>query len=82
LKLIAALDYFNIDPQDLVCLDIGSSTGGFIEVLLRRNAKKIFAVDVGYGELHYKLRNNPKISVIERTNAHYLTLTISLKFYL
>ncbi|WP_417904905.1 TlyA family RNA methyltransferase [Candidatus Tisiphia endosymbiont of Micropterix aruncella] len=74
LKLIAALDYFNIDPQDLVCLDIGSSTGGFTEVLLRRNAKKIFAVDVGYGELHYKLRNNPKISVIERTNARYLTV--------
>lgn len=74
LKLIAALDYFNIDPQDLVCLDIGSSTGGFTEVLLRRNAKKIFAVDVGYGELHYKLRNNPKIAVIERTNARYLTV--------
>ncbi len=73
LKLLAALDYFNIDPQGLICLDIGSSTGGFTEVLLRKNALKIFSVDVGYGELHYKLRNNPRISVIERTNARYLT---------
>ncbi|WP_341751006.1 TlyA family RNA methyltransferase [Candidatus Tisiphia endosymbiont of Sialis lutaria] len=74
LKLIAALDHFNIDPQGLICLDIGSSTGGFTEVLLRRKAEKIFAVDVGYGELHHKLRNNPTISVIERTNARYLTI--------
>ncbi|WP_341763888.1 TlyA family RNA methyltransferase [Candidatus Tisiphia endosymbiont of Beris chalybata] len=74
LKLIAALEHFNIDPQDLICLDIGASTGGFTEVLLRKKAKKIFAVDVGYGELHYKLRNNPTISVIERTNARYLTI--------
>ncbi|XVN43124.1 MAG: TlyA family RNA methyltransferase [Candidatus Rickettsia vulgarisii] len=73
LKLIAALEHFNIDPDGLICLDIGSSTGGFTEVLLRKNAEKIYAVDVGYGELHYKLRNNPKISVIERTNARYLT---------
>jgi 23S rRNA (cytidine1920-2'-O)/16S rRNA (cytidine1409-2'-O)-methyltransferase len=73
LKLIAALDYFHIDPTDLICLDVGSSTGGFTEVLLRLNAKMIYAVDVGYGELHYKLRNNPKITVIERTNARYLT---------
>lgn len=74
LKLIAALEYFNVDPSNLICLDIGSSTGGFTEVLLRRDAKKIYAVDVGYGELHYKLRNNPTISVIERTNARYLTI--------
>jgi 23S rRNA (cytidine1920-2'-O)/16S rRNA (cytidine1409-2'-O)-methyltransferase len=73
LKLIAALDHFNINPEGLVCLDIGSSTGGFTEVLLRRNAKMIFAVDVGYGELHYKLRNDPRVSVVERTNARYLT---------
>lgn len=73
LKLIAALDHFNVNPEGLICLDIGASTGGFTEVLLRKNALKIFSVDVGYGELHYKLRNNPKISVIERTNARYLT---------
>lgn len=74
LKLIGALDHFSIDPADLVCLDVGSSTGGFTEVLLRRQAQMIFAVDVGYGELHYKLRNNPRVTVIERTNARYLTL--------
>lgn len=73
LKLIAALEYFDINPEGLVCLDIGSSTGGFTEVLLRRNAKRIFAVDVGYGELHYKLRSDPRVSVIERTNARHLT---------
>lgn len=73
LKLIGALDHFDINPEGLVCLDIGSSTGGFTEVLLRRNARKIFAVDVGYGELHYKLRNDPRVSVIERTNARHLT---------
>jgi 23S rRNA (cytidine1920-2'-O)/16S rRNA (cytidine1409-2'-O)-methyltransferase len=73
LKLIKALDYFNVNPQNLVCLDIGSSTGGFTEVLLRRGARHIFSVDVGYGELHYKLRNNPTISVLERNNAKYLT---------
>jgi 23S rRNA (cytidine1920-2'-O)/16S rRNA (cytidine1409-2'-O)-methyltransferase len=73
LKLIAALEYFNINPEGLVCLDIGSSTGGFTEVLLRRNAKRVFAVDVGYGELHYKLRSDPRVSVVERTNARYLT---------
>ncbi len=80
LKLIAALERFKIDPSDLVCLDIGSSTGGFTELLLRRDAAHIFSVDVGYGELHYKLRNDSKISVIERTNARYLTrLQIPLK---
>ena len=73
LKLIAALDYFKIDPENLVCIDIGSSTGGFTEVLLERKAKLIFAVDVGYGELHPKLRDNPHIKVLEKTNARYLT---------
>jgi len=73
LKLVAALEHFSIDTADLICLDVGSSTGGFTEVLLRRKAQMVFAVDVGYGELHYKLRNNPCITVIERTNARYLT---------
>ncbi|MFP3013148.1 MAG: TlyA family RNA methyltransferase [Rickettsia sp.] len=73
LKLIAALNYFKIDPENLVCIDIGSSTGGFTEVLLERKAKLIFAVDVGYGELHPKLRDNPQIKVLEKTNARYLT---------
>ncbi|ADE30089.1 TlyA family rRNA (cytidine-2'-O)-methyltransferase [Rickettsia prowazekii] len=73
LKLITALDYFKIDPQNLVCIDIGSSTGGFTEVLFERKAELIFAVDVGYGELHSKLRFNPQIKVLEKTNARYLT---------
>ncbi len=73
LKLIAALEHFDINPEGLVCLDVGSSTGGFTEVLLRKGADRVFAVDVGYGELHYKLRTDPKVAVIERTNARYLT---------
>ncbi|KAJ6644861.1 16S/23S rRNA (cytidine-2'-O)-methyltransferase TlyA [Pseudolycoriella hygida] len=73
LKLLRALEHFQVNPQDLICLDIGSSTGGFTEVLLRKKAQKVFAVDVGYGELHYKLRNNPRVSLLERTNARYLT---------
>ncbi|MFV9929993.1 MAG: TlyA family RNA methyltransferase [Rickettsia endosymbiont of Haemaphysalis japonica] len=73
LKLITALDYFKIDPENLVCIDIGSSTGGFTEVLLERKAKLIFAVDVGYGALHPKLCDNPHIKVLEKTNARYLT---------
>ncbi|KJW04153.1 ftsJ-like methyltransferase family protein [Rickettsia argasii T170-B] len=67
------MDYFKIDPENLVCIDIGSSTGGFTEVLLERKAKLIFAIDVGYGELHPKLRDNPHIKVLEKTNARYLT---------
>ncbi|HJD55597.1 MAG TPA: TlyA family RNA methyltransferase [Rickettsia endosymbiont of Pyrocoelia pectoralis] len=73
LKLVAALDYFKIDPTNMVCIDVGSSTGGFTEVLLERGAKTVFAIDVGYGELHPKLRENPKVKVLEKTNARYLT---------
>jgi 23S rRNA (cytidine1920-2'-O)/16S rRNA (cytidine1409-2'-O)-methyltransferase len=73
LKLIAALDHFKINLENLICLDLGSSTGGFTEVLLERKAKLIFAVDVGYGELHCKLRDNSNIVVLEKTNARYLT---------
>ncbi|XVN41674.1 MAG: TlyA family RNA methyltransferase [Rickettsia endosymbiont of Argas persicus] len=73
LKLIGALDYFKISPKNMVCIDLGSSTGGFTEVLLEQGAEIIFAVDVGYGELHHRLRGNPKIIVLEKTNARYLT---------
>lgn len=73
LKLIAALDHFKIDPTNMVCIDLGSSTGGFTEVLLEQGAESVFAVDVGYGELHPKLRENPKVKVLEKTNARYLT---------
>lgn len=72
LKLEKALDEFNVDPSGMVCLDIGASTGGFTDCLLQRGAEKVYAVDVGYGQLDLKIRNNPKVSVIEKTNARYL----------
>lgn len=72
-KLLRALDVFGIDPSGLVCLDVGASTGGFTEVLLSRNASRVFAVDVGYGQLAWKLRNDPRVVVMERTNARLLS---------
>ncbi|MFH0702573.1 MAG: TlyA family RNA methyltransferase [bacterium] len=68
LKLEKALKIFNINVNDKICLDIGASTGGFSDCLLQNQAKKIYAVDVGYGQLAWKLRNNEKIIVVERTN--------------
>ena len=73
LKLIAGLDAFAIDPQGLVCLDVGASTGGFTEVLLRRGASRVYAVDVGYGQLDARLRQDPRVVVRERVNARHLT---------
>jgi len=72
LKLAKALDEFKIDPKDKVCLDIGASTGGFTDCLLQRGAAKVYAVDVGYGQLAWKLRSDPRVVVIERTNARNL----------
>jgi 23S rRNA (cytidine1920-2'-O)/16S rRNA (cytidine1409-2'-O)-methyltransferase len=72
IKLAAALDHFLIDPQGLTCLDIGASTGGFTDVLLSRGAARIYAVDVGSGQLAWKLRNDPRVVVLERTNARSL----------
>ncbi len=72
LKLAPALDRFAVDPQGRVCADIGASTGGFTDVLLRRGAKKVFALDVGRGLLHWRLRQDPRVVVIERTNARDL----------
>jgi len=71
-KLIRGLDLFGINPAGLVCLDVGASTGGFTEVLLSRNASSVYAVDVGYGQLAWKLRNDPRVVVMERTNARLL----------
>ncbi len=71
-KLEGALDDFNIDPKGLDVLDIGASTGGFTDCLLRRGAKTVAAVDVGYGQLAMKLRNDKRVSVFEKTNARYL----------
>ena len=73
LKLYEALNHFKINVNDLVCLDIGASTGGFTDCLLRKKAKKVFCVDVGYGQLDFKLRENTKVKNLERTNARYLT---------
>jgi 23S rRNA (cytidine1920-2'-O)/16S rRNA (cytidine1409-2'-O)-methyltransferase len=71
-KLAAALNSWQIDPTGLVALDVGASTGGFTDVLLQRGAARVYAVDVGYGQLHYRLRTDPRVVVLERTNVRYL----------
>jgi 23S rRNA (cytidine1920-2'-O)/16S rRNA (cytidine1409-2'-O)-methyltransferase len=71
-KLAAALDRFGIDPSGRDCLDVGASTGGFTDCLLRRGAVRVVAVDVGYGQLAWALRNDPRVIVLERTNARRL----------
>ena len=72
-KLEAALESFKLmDMNGKVCVDVGSSTGGFTDCLLQHGANKVFAVDVGYGILHWKLRNHPRVIVMERTNARYV----------
>lgn len=72
-KLRHALDAFHVDVQGQVCLDIGASTGGFTDCLLQRGAARVFAVDVGYGQLDSRLRNDPRVVVLERTNSRALT---------
>ena len=74
-KLAAALDRFGIDPSGCVCLDIGASTGGFTDVLLSRGAATVYAVDVGYGQLHARLRTDPRVVLMEKTNARHLSLS-------
>jgi len=73
LKLAHALTHFALDPKGAVAIDVGASTGGFTDVLLAHGAAKIYAVDVGHGQLAWKLRNDPRVMVLERTNARYLT---------
>jgi 23S rRNA (cytidine1920-2'-O)/16S rRNA (cytidine1409-2'-O)-methyltransferase len=72
-KIVAALVAFDLtDLAEAVCADVGVSTGGFTDCLIQHGAKKVYAIDVGYGVLHWKLRNNPKVVVMERTNARYI----------
>ena len=73
LKLEAALDHFNINVGKKTALDIGASTGGFTDCMLQRAAKKVYAVDVGYGQLDWKLRNDPRVIVLEKVNARSLS---------
>ncbi len=72
LKLEAAIDAFEVDISGKVCADVGASTGGFTDCLLQNGAAKVYAIDVGYGVLHWKLRQDPRVVVMERINARYL----------
>jgi 23S rRNA (cytidine1920-2'-O)/16S rRNA (cytidine1409-2'-O)-methyltransferase len=72
-KLEHALDFFQIDPRGLTAIDLGASTGGFTDCLLQRGAAKVYAVDVGYGQLAWKLRRDHRVVVMEKTNARLLT---------
>lgn len=73
LKLEKALKVFHFDPAGLICADCGASTGGFTDVLLQNGAKKVFAIDVGYGQLAWSIRSDPCVVVMERTNVRYVT---------
>jgi 23S rRNA (cytidine1920-2'-O)/16S rRNA (cytidine1409-2'-O)-methyltransferase len=73
-KLAAALDAFGISPAGWTCADLGSNVGGFVDCLLRRGAERVYAIDTGYGVLAYSLRKDPRVVVMERTNAMHATL--------
>ena len=72
IKLANALDALGVDPRGRRCLDVGASTGGFTDCLLQRGADRVVALDVAYGELHWRLRNDPRVTVVERANARAL----------
>ena len=72
-KLKKAVEVFSLDLREKICMDIGASTGGFTDCMLQNGAKKVYAVDVGYGQLAWKLRNDPRVVNLERTNIRYLT---------
>lgn len=74
IKLAAALDAFGINPAGKVCADLGCNVGGFVDCLLQHGAQKVYAIDTGYGALAYKLRKDPRVAVLERTNAMHVTL--------
>ncbi len=71
-KLEKALDVFSVDVNGMVAMDIGAAAGGFTDVLLRRHAGHVYAIDVGYGQLDWKIRNDPRVTVMERTNARFM----------
>ena len=71
-KLDQAIREFDVDCKDIIAMDIGSSTGGFTDVLIKKGAKKVYSVDVGYGQLDWNIRNNSRVVVLEKTNARYL----------
>jgi len=73
LKLEKALEHFGISPEGRVCVDCGASTGGFTDCLLRNGARLVYAVDVGYGQLAWSIRNDPRVVTMERTNIRYVT---------
>ncbi len=74
LKLIEALDRFQLSPQDRICVDLGASTGGFTEVLLERGAKRVYSIDVGHAQLAPKLRNDPRVVAADGVNARDLSI--------
>ncbi|MBA3394606.1 MAG: TlyA family RNA methyltransferase [Deltaproteobacteria bacterium] len=76
LKLVKGLDTFAIDPTGLVALDIGASTGGFTDLLLRRGAARVYAIDVGYGQLAWSIRQDPRVVVLERENVRNIDLAL------
>jgi 23S rRNA (cytidine1920-2'-O)/16S rRNA (cytidine1409-2'-O)-methyltransferase len=76
LKLVKGLDTFGIDPSGAIALDIGASTGGFTDVLLRRGATRVYAIDVGYGQLAWTLRQDPRVVVLERQNVRNMELEL------
>ena len=73
LKLEKAIDHFGVNVQDAVCMDIGASTGGFTDCMLQNGATKVYSVDVGHGQLAWKLRNDERVVCMEKTNFRYLT---------
>lgn len=73
LKLEGALNHFPFDPKGAICMDVGASTGGFTDLLLQNGAEKIYAVDVGHSQLHYKMRNEPRVINLEKTHVRLLT---------
>jgi 23S rRNA (cytidine1920-2'-O)/16S rRNA (cytidine1409-2'-O)-methyltransferase len=72
LKLEKALEHFHLDVSGMVCVDVGASTGGFTDCLLQHGARRVIAIDTGYGQIAHALRNDPRVSLLERTNARYL----------